>query len=224
MRTGDYLQQAFTLVNRVNVYGSLLIAFLIASLPLSRKLLAIIALVFVIPVFGLSDHWKSWNEQQKTIIHAIKENPDLSRMRKDDILLVTGNMYSRLGPFSHISFFSVPFVVNAIFKDTVRPDKIIALAPHIYFDGKRLVDSGWGVAIAITGNICLYQSEANKLIRVSAGDLPDILTRRSPEIRHWIQLIGDGPLRSAILGFSTRMGYGSKANNLRKQSVKLSKT
>jgi len=45
-----------------------------------------VCIVFVIPVFGLSDYWKSWNEQQKTIIHAIKE-PDLSRLMKDDILL-----------------------------------------------------------------------------------------------------------------------------------------
>lgn len=205
--TGRYSQTAFNLGNRVTVYGSLLVAFLIASLPLSRKLLAIIALVFVIPVFGLSDYWKSWNEQQKTIIHAIRENPDLSHLRKDDILLVTGNIYSRLGPFSHIEFFSMPWVVNAIFKDTVKSDKVMALPSYVYFDGKHLVDPKFGERVTITGDVYLYQSEKNQLIRVSPGDLPDILDKRPPEIRHWIQLIGDGPIRSAILKFSPRLVY-----------------
>lgn len=205
--TGFYSQMAFNLGNRVTIYGSLFLAFLIASLPLSRKLLAIIAVIFVIPVFGLSNHWKSWNAYQKTLICAIKENPDLLRLRKDDILLVAGNMYSRLGPFSHIEFFSMPWAVNAIFKDNVRSDKIMALPPYVYFDGKRLVDPKFGGEIAITGDVYLYQSGENRLIRVFPGDLPDILARRPLVIRHWIQLVGDGSIRSAILELSPRLRY-----------------
>jgi len=205
--TGFYSQTAFNLGNRVTVYGSLFIAFIIASLPLSRKLWALIALIFVMPVFGLSDHWKSWNAHQKTIINAIKENPDLACLRKDDILLVAGNMYSRLGPFSHIDFFTVPWIVNAIFKDNVRSDKIMALPPYVYFDGERLIDPKFGGEIAVTGDVYLYQSADNRLTRVSPGALTDILARRPHEIRHWIQLIGDGPIRSAILELSPRSGY-----------------
>lgn len=205
--TGLYSQIAFNLGNRVAVYGSLLIAFLIASLPLSRKLLAMIAFVFVLPVFGLSDYWKSWNEQQKTIIHAIKVNPDLSRLMKDDILLVSGNMYSRLGPFSHIEFFSMPWTVSAIFKDAVKSDKVMALPPYVYFDGGYLVDPKFGGRVEITKSVYLYKSDEDRLVSVSPGELPDILAKRPPEIRHWIQLIGYGPIRMAILELSPRLDY-----------------
>jgi len=205
--TDRYGQMAFNLGNRVTVYGSLLIAFLIASLPLSKKLLAVIALVFIIPIFGLSDYWKSWNEQQKTIIHAIRANPELSHLKKDDILLVTGNIFSRLGPFSHIEFFSMPWLVNDIFRDTVKSNNIMALTPYVTFDGKRLNDLKFGGSIAITGNVYLYQSEKNQLITVSPVELPDILAKRPPEVRHWIQLIGDGPIRSAVLMLSPRLDY-----------------
>lgn len=205
--TGLYSQMAFNLGNRVTIYGSLFLAFLIASLPLSRKLLSIIAVIFVIPVFGLSDHWKSWNAHQKAIIYAIRESPDLSRLRKDDILLVAGNMYSRLGPFSYIEFFSMPWAVNTIFKDNVRSDKIMVLPPYVYFDGKRLVDAKYGGEIAITGDVYLYQSGENRLTKVSPEELPGILVKRPPEIRHWIQWIGGGQIRSAILELSPRLGY-----------------
>ena len=30
-------------------------------------------LIFIAPVFGLSDHWKSWNTHQKTIVENIEE-------------------------------------------------------------------------------------------------------------------------------------------------------
>lgn len=205
--TGLYSQMAFNLGNRVTVYGSLIIAFLVASLPLSKKLLVIIALFFILPAFGLSTHWKAWNAQQKTVIHAIQTNPGLARLDKDDTLLVTGNMYSKLGPFSHIEFFCSPWVVKVIFNDTVRAKKIMALPSYISIDGKTIVDRKYGERVAIIGDVYLYQSEKDILTRVSSEELPGILAGRSHEVRHWIQLIGDSPIRSVMVKFGPRLEY-----------------
>jgi len=205
--TGQFTQIAFNLGNRITVYGSLLIAFLVASLPRSRMLVAAIAVIFVVPAFGLSDHWKTWNEQQKNVIRAIKANPELARLNRSDILLVWGNMYSRLGPFSHIEFFSQPWVVRTIFKDAVKPDNVKALPPYVYFDGKFLIDPKFGERVEITRNTYLYNSVEDRLVGVSSDELRDILAKRPPEIRHWIQLIGNGSIRSAILQLSPRLDY-----------------
>ena len=75
--TGMYTQMAFNLGNRVTIYGSLIIAFLLSSVPFSKKFLVFIAIIFILPLFGLSDHWKKWNVNQKIIINNIQTNNDL---------------------------------------------------------------------------------------------------------------------------------------------------
>jgi hypothetical protein len=76
--TGLYTHSAFNLGNRSTVYGSLFIVFLLSALlPANKKSVIFLIIIFLAPVFGLSDHWKSWNSHQKIVIENIKNNHEL---------------------------------------------------------------------------------------------------------------------------------------------------
>ena len=82
--TGLYSHSAFNLGNRSTVYGSLLIAFLLVSfLPANKKSVIFLLIIFLAPVFGLSDHWKSWNVHQRTIIENNTEYKKQSGFKKN---------------------------------------------------------------------------------------------------------------------------------------------
>ena len=196
--------RAFNLGNRLSVYGSLLIAFLLASIPLTRGWLALLAVCFVIPTFGLSDHWKSWNVTQNKIISSVKNNQDLKNLTESDTLLVADNMYSKLGPFSHIDFFNMPWNVDAIFRKVVKSKNIIPLNTYVHFDGHYLIDEKSDLSIEIVKDIYLYKSADNTLIKISPQQLPDILAKRPPEIRHWVQLVKGPWIEDIISNLSPR--------------------
>jgi hypothetical protein len=202
-----YGHRAFNLGNRLSVYGALLSTFLVMSLPLNRKLLAVLSFCFVLPIFGLSDHWKSWNAFQMVVVKNIKKNSELSRLNVDDILLISGNMYSRLGPFSHIDFFNMPWVVTAIFQDTVHAKIIMPLNTYAYLDGDRIVDPKSLVSVAVSKDFYLYDSDEDKLTMMSRAELPDILAKRPMEIRHWAQWSKGTWIENVITYLSPRLTY-----------------
>lgn len=180
--------RAFNLGNRLSVYGSLLIAFLVASIPLSRSYLALLAIYFVLPTFGLSDHWKSWNADQVKLISSVQINQDLRKLSETDTLLVADNMYSKLGPFSHIDFFNMPWNVDAIFKPVVKCKNIIPLNTYVYLKDQRLIDDKSFVSVGVTNDMYLYRSKYDTLVKITPEQLPGILAQRPLELRHWVQL------------------------------------
>ena len=205
--TGLYHHSAFNLGNRTTVYGSLLIALIIAILPFNRKTVVVLALIFIIPLFGLSDHWKSWNVHQKQIIENIHTNASLKALEPESTLLVTGNIYSRLGPFSHIEFFSMPWVVNSIFHDWVKNKSIVALAPYIELDNDSLVDPKFGGRYPLGSKIFVYNSDANTVTPIPLAAVPQLLANRPREIRHWVQLAKGTWVESSITYMSPRLAY-----------------
>ncbi len=200
-----YGHRAFNLGNRLSVYGALLTTFLVMSLPLSRKLLVALAFCFVLPIFGLSDHWKDWNAHQIAVVKNIKENPELSRLMEEDIILVSGNMYSHLGVFSHIDFFNMPWVVTAIFQETVKARAIMPLNTYAFLDGDRIVDPKSLVSISVTKDFYLYDSSENKLTVISRAELPNVLARRPVETRHWAQWAKGTSIEVGITYLSPRL-------------------
>ena len=205
--TGLYHHSAFNLGNRSTVYGSLLIAFLLALLPLNKKTVVFFALIFILPVFGLSDYWKSWNVHQKQIIANIHTNASLKALEPESTLLVTGNIYSKLGQFSHIEFFSMPWVVNAIFHGWVKSKSVVALAPYIELDNNSLVDPKFGGRYPLGSKLYLYNSEANTVSPIALGAVPQLLTNRPRELRHWVQLAKGTWVESSITYMSPRLAY-----------------
>ena len=199
--------RAFNLGNRLAVYGSLLTAFLVASISSNRILLPIVAIYFVLPTFGLSDHWKSWNASQILIIDNVRNNQDLKKLTESDTLLVADNMYSKLGPFSHIEFFNMPWNVDAIFKPVVKYKNILPLNSYVYLKDQRLIDDKSFVNIEVNKDLYLYKSGNDQLIKISPEQLPEILANRPREIRHWVQFFKDTWIETAITRLSPRLSF-----------------
>lgn len=205
--TGLYHHSAFNLGNRTTVYGSLLLAFLLALLPLNKKTILFLTLIFILPVFGLSDAWKSWNVHQKMVIENIHTNVALRELPPESTLLVAGNIYSKLGPFSNIEFFSMPWVVNSIFHGWVKSKNVVALVPYIFLDKGVLVDPKFGGKYVLQNTIYLYDSDANSVQAIPVTAVPQLLANRPREIRHWVQLARGTWIESSITSMSPRLAY-----------------
>ena len=206
--TGRYSHSAFNLGNRTTIYGSLLIAFfLVTLLPMNKKSIIFLSLIFLLPVFGLSDYWKSWNKHQKGVIENIHTNQDLTKLTPDSTLLVTGNIYSKLGPFSHIELFSMPWVVNTIFNDNVKSREIVALTPYVYLKDNSLVELKFGDEHHLGNKIYAYDSEENFTSEITVADIPSLLAQRPKEIRHWVQFMEGTWIQDIIIWISPRLSY-----------------
>ena len=206
--TGHYNHSVFNLGNRTTVYGSLLIAFLLAVfLPANKKSVIFLLIIFLAPVFGLSDHWKSWNTNQKIVIKNIKNNQYLKEIEHNSTLIVTGNIYSKIGPFSHIEFFSMPWNVNAIFQDSVKAKNIVALTPYVKIEGDYIIDPKFGGKYSLRNELYVYESENNLVRSISFIDVPDLIKQQPKIIRHWVQLFKDTWIQKIIVNLSPRLIY-----------------
>jgi hypothetical protein len=205
--TGLYVPSPFNLANRSLVYGSLLVAVLLASLPINRKTLLMLWFIFVLPVFGLSDHWKAWNHDQLNILHNIRSHEGLRALKKNDMLVVTGNIYNKLGPYSHIEFFSMPWVVNSIFRDFSMVEHAVAITQTISLEGDVLVDSKSGIRYPLTRNVYIYDSERNTLNWGNRAAVESLIKDRPLEMRHWVQLAKGTFIETAIVTLSPRLKY-----------------
>ena len=206
--TGLYSHSAFNLGNRSTVYGSLFIAFLLVTfLPANKKSVAFLLIVFLAPVFGLSDHWKSWNTNQKIVIENIRNNQDLKAIEHDSTLIITGNIYSKLGPYAHIEFFSMPWNVSAIFKDSVRTKNIVALTPYVVINDDYLIDPKFGGKYSLENKLYVYESEDNLVREISSKDVPELIKQQPKIIRHWVQLFKDTWVQNIIVWLSPRLVY-----------------
>jgi hypothetical protein len=206
--TGLYSHSAFNLGNRSTVYGSLFIAFLLVTfLPANKKSVAFLLIVFLAPVFGLSDHWKSWNSHQKTIIENIQNNQELKEIEPDSTLIVTGNIYSKLGPFAHIEFFSMPWSVSAIFKDSVRTKNIVALTPYVVINDDYLIDPKFRGKYLLKDKLYVYDSEKDLVKAISAKDVPELIKHQPIIVRHWVQLFKDTWVQNIVVWLSPRLVY-----------------
>ena len=206
--TGLYSHSAFNLGNRSTVYGSLFIAFLlVAFLPANKKAVAFLLIVFLAPVFGLSDHWKSWNANQKIVIENIKNNQELKAIEIDSTLIVIGNIYSKLGPYAHIEFFSMPWNVSAIFKDSVKTKSIVALTPYVVINDDYLFDPKFGGKYFLKDKLYVYDSEKDLVKAISAKDVPELIKHQPIIVRHWVQLFKDTWVQNIVVWLSPRLVY-----------------
>ncbi len=208
--TGLYPQMVFNMGNRVMVYGSLLMAFLLAFLPFSRKEYVIVAVLFLIPVLGLSDHWKEWNERQLRVVENIRSNVELAQLGKDDVLLVSGHAFSKLGPFGHVEFFSETYVAGSVFRHALRGDPLYlvrSINSRYSVDQNRLIDRKYGESTPLGREVVIYDAERDVVTRLPVEQLSAYLGKLPPDIRHWLQLLEDGWLRQAILSLMPRLIY-----------------
>lgn len=206
--TGRYPQIAFSLGNRVTIFGSLLLAYIIVSAPFSRKANILFIALLILPVLGISDHWKNWNMHQQTVIANIKNNLSLKVYNDKRPIYVTKNQYSKYGPISHIDFFSEKWVPNSIFKISLALD-ITALSLNRrfkYADG-YLIDGKYGQKERIIEYINVYDSGEDKLFKVPQEEINSYIDTLPQDYRHWVQILGIEFFRSLTKGLMPRLKY-----------------
>lgn len=208
--TGFYPQLAFNLGDRVTIFGNFLVVAVLAALPLSRRQWLALVAVYALAIFGVSDHWKAWQVQQQAVMRQIGANPALRTIGPGNVLYVTGHQYSRYGPISHIEFFSESFVAQSVFALALREAPaypVFSLNQRYQFDGMLLVDRKYGVSRPVGAGILVYDSAVDHLQEVPAAAINEYLGRLPAERRTWIQFLGDGPVRRAIVYLMPRLQY-----------------
>lgn len=208
--TGFYPQISFNLGNRVMVYGSLLLAFIYGLLPYGRNIYSVFAIILILSILGLSDHWKEWNKTQIEVIENIRNNKDLKLLGKNDLVLVSGHAFSKLGPFSHIEFFSETYMVGAIFRSAINniQYELKPINSRSYIEGHELIDRKYGYRTSLVKNVVIYNAETNIVSKISIKELEAYIKELPYDTRHWFQLLGDDSwIKSMILILMPRLQY-----------------
>lgn len=208
--TGAYPQIVFGLGDRVTVYSSLLMAFLLAMLPIRRVGYAFIAMVFLVGTLGLSDHWKQWTETQAGVFKNISSNTELASLGNDDLVLVKGYEFSKLGKLSHIEFLSEGWMAGPVFRQALgrAPSyAVVAINHRYYINGDLLIDRKSGASTVLKPDVVVYDVEKNTVTHFSIEQLSAYLAGMPAANRHWIQLVGEGWLRHIMLMLMPRLQY-----------------
>jgi len=206
--TGFYPQIAFNLGNRVTTFGSLLLAFGVAVLPLSRRQFTIVAAVLLVSVLGLSDHWRSWNARQLEVIHNLQTNTELAKVEPNSTILVVGHHFSKLGPFAHVDFFCEDPVQIFAYALGQKPDyAAYSVSRRHYVQEHDLVDKKWGKVTQLSDEVIIYDAETNSLRRIASDKLNDYLSALPLDVRHWVQLLDDGWTRRTVIYLMPRLEY-----------------
>ncbi len=209
--TGLYPQTSFNLGDRVTLWGGLLIVYVGLNFVTKNKISYIffIAALFL-SIAGISDHWKNWHISQKEIIENIKKNQQINLLEKDEILFVSGNGYSKLGPFSHLEFFSIESYASSIFKHSLGRSfdlRVIYTGDNLTFDENLIVRRRNEILIENKDFIYFYDSSTNTFEKKSIVDFKNIVQNTAIDRRHWTQIYGCGKLERILDLIAPRYKY-----------------
>jgi len=206
--TGYYPQIAFNLGNRVTIYGSLLAAYLIVTVPIPEKIRRGVLLIFLVAIVGISAHWKQWNQRQMYVIDNISTNKELASYDSAVPIYVSGNQYSRMGPFSHIEFLSEHFVVKSIF-NLAGHEKLSArsLNKRFVYENGAIIDKKYNDEYPVGDSVMVYDSESDQLLKIASQDLNSYINKLPYDKRHWIQFVDSEYLNTMILKLMPRLKY-----------------
>jgi len=206
--TGRYPQLAFNLGSKTTLYGALLMSYVIVTVPVNKYLRQGILLLILFSIVGVSVHWKIWNNHQIEVFHNIQMNEDLQSYDKQGSVFVTGNQYSKMGPFSHIEFLSENWVVYGLFELAGHNEiKALALNKRFIVKENLLVDQKHQNIITIGPVVNIYDSDVDKLITVKSDMLNQYIGNIPDEERHWVQMINNEKINNAILKLMPRLKY-----------------
>jgi len=206
--TGYYPQVAFNLGNRTTIYGSLLAAYLIVTVPMTKNVRRGILLVFLVAILGVSAHWKQWNQHQIHTIDNIRTNKQLAAYEGTLPIYVSGNQYSRMGPYSHIEFLSENWVVGSIFRLAGHEKlSIRVLNKRLVYENEAIIDKKYNNRFPVGDKVMVYDSEADQLREIDTQDLNGYINKLADDNRHWVQLIKNEHFNSLILRLMPRLRY-----------------
>lgn len=204
--SGMYPQLAFNLGDRVTIFGSLLVVYLLVALPLAKKPKLAIFILMVFTILGISDHWKQWSLHQQQVINNIKDNARLKAY--SGLVYVCGNQYSRYGPLSHIEFLSEDWVCDSVLRLAIG-DNLSgkALNKKYYYKDGSLVDKKYGNITQIGESIVVYDSRSNILVILKRDEINSFINSLPADKRHWIQIIDIKPLKNVLYRLMPRLEY-----------------
>lgn len=188
--TGLYPQMAFNLGNRVTIYGSLFMSFIIVFFLLKNKIIAtLIFSIFIFTTIGISDHWKAWTNKQISIMQNIKNNKKLKDFDINKPLFVTYNQYSNFGKISHIEFFTEG-IAQTVFKlSTGKTYNVSTLNKRFYYNQNKIIDKKYGISILVEDEIYIYDSNLDIVLEVKKEDIQKYIDSLPKDTRHWLQLV-----------------------------------
>lgn len=209
--TGYYPQIAFNLGDRVTLWGSLLVAYLVACWVFRNRVIFGFAMGFLmLSVLGNAEHWKDWNLHQLQVINNIRSNPGFSQLSQNDMVFVIGNHYSKLGPISNIEFMSEAYSTSSVFRHALRDHYNFHAIPLSHLDKYKsgvLVDIKNNSRYALGEEVYIYDSVSNQLVSVRRNKLSDLLISLPNEHRHWIQLLDQGVFYKLATILMPRLQY-----------------
>jgi hypothetical protein len=208
--TGLYPQLAFSLGDRIMIYGGFFLVCLMAVARLPRWVEMGTVLVLCLAISGVSSHWKRWNQSVERVAANIRAHDGFRTLAAGTRLYVSGHQYSKLGPYSHIEFFTADYVVQTFFMLQLGgniPFRAMSFNRRLVFEGDNLRDRKYGGSAPVAGGIWLYDSERNALEWITSAEIPAHLRSLPDETRHWTQQLGDGWLRTRLLEAVPRLRY-----------------
>ena len=173
---------------------------------IKSKLSFLLILIFILlPLFGLSQYWKTWNTNQIKIIENIKNNTEFSNINKESTLLIHDNLYVKLGNINHIEFFIQPWVVRSIFNKNVNTVNFMAITQHTKITNDSIIDTKFNESIKIHNSIYIYDTKNDILLKVSKNELLQFYKNIDFGKRHWLQLINNVYINNILLRLSPRL-------------------
>lgn len=203
--TGLYAQSSFNLGNRVTIYGCLLFCLFLTLIVRNKIIFTLLLILILLPLFGLSNYWKKWNVQQISIIKNININKDLKNLDRDTTIIITNNLYHKLGKLNHIEFLIQPWVVRSIFKHNVKTKSFMALTPHTKISKKEIVNLKFNEKIKLHNKIYVYNTNTDSLKKINVDELINLLNDTDYGKRHWLQLINNKQINNLIISLSPRL-------------------
>ena len=204
--TGAYWHTPFNLSNRSLIYASLFLSYLIACcIRPNRSFLLFSAAIFLSANLGISDHWKSWNVEQKIVIEKINNNPIIQSSR-NATFFISENLYSHMGPYSYIEFFSMPWNIRAIFNEDLDTN-FIAVTPYLRVEKNSALDTKSKINHPINSEIYHYNSSSGVLAKISLHDAAQLVSKERPIHRHWIQYFKGTIIESAVVRLAPNLSY-----------------
>ncbi|MBT3583902.1 MAG: hypothetical protein HN509_03265 [Halobacteriovoraceae bacterium] len=208
--TGRYPQIAFGLGNRVTFFTSFLVSYLFLWLALkNRVLFGLISSIFVLSIFGLSDHWKKWNITQTEIISNIASNDDFQEMKAGDYFFVKQNLYSDLGGFAHIQFFAedIGSLIIRLARNLDDGPTVYPMARRFQVRGDKVKDVKYGDSFNLKESIPIYDSKTNKFSLIPSSQLQNEIDTQPLLKRHWAQMCKGTFIEKIIVRISPRLAY-----------------
>jgi hypothetical protein len=205
--TGLYNYTPFNHANRANIYFCFFIIIILGFL-FSWKIQKIFFIFIIIfPILGLSDHWKKWNNINKKIIFNISKL-DLTIIKKNDLILISGNNFSKMNNIAHIEFFVMPWHTKALFEYKKNLSNVYPITDSLIFKKDFIFDDKYNYKLNLNDfkHIYLYDTDKNIIRRINYNI--DYLNSIKPKYkRHWIQILNIIFLNKIIIFLSPRLNY-----------------